>query len=390
MRALENPVQSYAWGSRSAIARMQGRSAPTERPEAELWMGAHPSAPSVVADGSGLPLTELIARDPVGLLGAATVDRHGARLPYLLKVLAAERALSLQVHPDAEQASAGFAAEERAGIPIDAAHRNYVDPYHKPELLVALTEFDALCGFRHPELSAEALAKLGVPALDPVVASLRSGTVSERLRGAVQVLLDWPEADRAHLVRAVAAGGSDAGLALPATLAETYPADPGVVIALLLNHVTLRPGEAIFMPAGNLHAYLRGTAVEVMAASDNVLRCGLTPKHVDVAEATRVLRYEVLADPVLRPMPVAQGIETWPVPVEDFALVRADASAGAVVLPGGGPRIVACVQGTAELRAGEEALRLASGRAVLVGAEEPPVAVRGSDAVVFQANPGGL
>ncbi|HLT11303.1 MAG TPA: mannose-6-phosphate isomerase, class I, partial [Micromonosporaceae bacterium] len=313
------------------------------------------------------------------------------RLPYLLKVLAAEQALSLQVHPDADQARAGFAAEERAGVPIEAKHRNYVDPYHKPELLVALTEFDALCGFRHPELSAETLVKLGVPALDPVVAALRTGgTVPERLRGAMRLLLGWPADTRAQLVSAVAAAGRDAGLALPATLAEMYPADPGVVIALLLNHVTLRPGEAIFMPAGNLHAYLRGMAIEVMAASDNVLRCGLTPKHVDVAEATRVLRYEVLSDPVLRPTPVAPGIHTWPVPVEDFSLVRADTAAGVAVLPGGGPRIVVCVQGTADLRAGEEALRLASGRAVLVGANEPPVQVGGSGAVVFQASPGGV
>src|SRR5690606_12932260 len=223
-------------------------------------------------------------------------------------VLAADQAQSLHVLPVADHARGGVLAEEPAGVPAEHQHSNYVDPHHKRELHPALNEIHTLCGLLHLVLSAEALVKAGVTDLDPGVAAVRTGgTVAERLRGAMRLLLGWPADTRAQLVSAAAAAGRDAGLALLATLAEMYPADPGVVIALLLNHVTLRPGEAIFMPAGNLHAYLRGMAIEVMAASDNVLRCGLTPKHVDVAEATRVLRYEVLSDPVLQPTPVAPG-----------------------------------------------------------------------------------
>jgi mannose-6-phosphate isomerase len=353
---LHSQIQPYAWGSRTAIAGLQGRPVPTAEPEAELWLGAHPSAPS---SADGVPLTELIAADPAGVLGPSTVEQFGPRLPFLLKVLAAAEPLSLQAHPNATQAAVGHVQDPA----------NYVDPYHKPELLVALDEFEALCGFRDPDETASRLEALGVPDVAPLVEVLRG----KGLRGAVELLLGLPAGS--SLVDAVAAAHP-----LAAALASKYPGDPGVVLALLLNHVHLRPGEAVFMPAGNLHAYLRGTGVEIMAASDNVLRGGLTPKRVDAAELMRVLRYEVLADPVTHPEPIGPGLVAWRPPVAEFALYRAIPAGRPVTLPGDGPRIVLCVAGTADL--GSSTLR--SGEAAFVPAGDPPVVVSG-DTTVFQA-----
>lgn len=382
MKNLINPVRDYAWGSRTALASLRGEAVPSLTPEAEMWMGAHPSAPSVVSEQDGqVPLSEVIAKDPVPVLGAAVIDRFGPRLPYLLKLLAAAEPLSLQAHPDLAQAAAGFAAEQRSGA------RNYNDDNHKPELLVAVDEFEGLCGFRDPLASATLLASLGVAELDPVIRALRTGPAADGLRQAVELLMTWPDQDRPNLVAAVVASGHP----LAADLGRRYPGDVGVVVALLLNHIRLRPDEAAYMPAGNLHAYLSGFGVEIMAASDNVLRGGLTVKPVDVPELLRVLRYEVLEDPVVRPVAVGPGLSGWPVPVDDFQLVKAevpgttDIGDATVELPGGGPRIVCCLRGPAVLRSGEQTTELTPGQSVFVAATEPAVRVSGAGAVVFQS-----
>ncbi|MEU6020492.1 mannose-6-phosphate isomerase, class I [Micromonospora sp. NPDC047134] len=385
MELLYGPIKAYAWGSRCALAELQGRPVPSEGPEAELWLGAHPGAPAAVERaGERVALTEVLAADPAGWLGEGVLDRFGARLPFLLKVLAAAAPLSLQAHPDAEQARAGYAADDARAD----GHRNYVDPFHKPELLVALGPMEALCGFRDPAISAEVLAGLGVPELKPVLDALDAGVAG--LAEAVRLLLTWPSAQRAGLVaavRAAAVAGPDADLV--ELLAEAYPADPGVVVALLLNRVRLAPGEAIWMPAGNLHAYLRGTGVEVMAASDNVLRGGLTPKPVDVAELLRVLRFEVLDQPVVAPRPVGEGVVTWPVQVPDFALhrVRVNDRRPEVTLAVPGPWVVLCTSGqvtaadlvdTVTLDAGGAAVGAAAGRVLtLSGVGEVYVASPG-------------
>ncbi|QLQ39406.1 mannose-6-phosphate isomerase, class I [Micromonospora robiginosa] len=384
MELLQGPIRDYAWGSRTAIAELQGRPVPSDGPEAELWLGAHPGAPATVdRDGRPVSLTELLVAEPGHWLGERLVDRFGTRLPFLLKVLAADAPLSLQAHPDAEQARAGHAADD--------GRVNYVDPYHKPELLVALSEFEALCGFRDPAESAAVIAGFGVPALEPVVAALRTGPTG--LREAVRALLSWPEAERAGLVAAVlaaaTAGPASPDAALVRTLAAGYPADPGVVVALLLHQVRLAPGDGIWMPAGNLHAYLRGTAVEIMAASDNVLRGGLTPKRVDVDELLRVLRFEVLADPVLRAEPVSPGVLTWPVPVEDFALHRVAVSAGApavrLTLPG--PRVVLCRAGKLSVDDGVGVVTLGAGQSAVGTATGGPLVLAG-DGEAFVASCG--
>ncbi|MEV4829039.1 mannose-6-phosphate isomerase, class I [Micromonospora sp. NPDC049257] len=433
MELLYGSIRDYAWGSRSAIAELQGRPVPSAGPEAELWLGAHPGGPATVdRGGERMSLTDLLVAEPDHWLGDQVVGRFGARLPFLLKVLAAEAPLSLQAHPDAEQARAGYAAEQaragyaaeqacagspagqaeagqaeagragvgggtgagHAGTAAGAGHagtvvgagrggrpRNYVDPYHKPELLVALTPFDALCGFRDPAVSATALAGFGVPELSPVVAALRAGPAG--LREAVRTLLTWPDADRARLIGAVRTAdvaGPDADLARE--LADRYPADPGVLVALLLHHVRLTPGEAIWMPAGNLHAYLRGCGVEIMAASDNVLRGGLTPKHVDVDELLRVLCFEVLDDPVIAARPVASGVVRWPVPVDDFALhrVTVEASGPEVRLPLPGPRVVFCHSGKVAVDDGVGTVMLGPGQAAVGTAAATALVVSGTGA----------
>jgi mannose-6-phosphate isomerase len=358
---LDNPVRPYAWGSRTAIAEVQGRPTPTVAPEAELWMGAHPDSPSAVG---GVALTTRIAADPAGVLGAGTVARFGERLPFLMKILAAAEPLSLQAHPDPDQAAAGFAAEQSAGKPRDAGDRNYRDAHHKPELLVAVSPFEALCGFRDPAATAELLAGLGVTELDPTIAALRAADPGGALREAVTGLMELPDVQRKGLVdQVVTAARGRSEYALTVALGERYPGDIGVVVALLLNHVHLQPGEAVWMPAGNLHAYLHGTGIEIMAASDNVLRGGLTPKHVDVPELLDVLRFEVLEDPVVRAREVAPGLVTWPAPVDDFVLYRAELTGGRVDLPGPGPRIVLCLRGEVRVDDGAGEVLLTGGQA---------------------------
>jgi mannose-6-phosphate isomerase len=377
---LTGVIRPYAWGSRTSIAELQGRPAPTAEPEAELWLGAHPGAPSTVTRaGVAASLDALIADDPKGHLGSEVVAEFGGKLPFLLKLLAADAPLSLQAHPSLEYARKAWAAQEAdASLP-----RNYTDANHKPEMLVAITPFEALCGFRDPSAAADALAAFGLAALDPVVAALRGGD----LRCAVRDLLTWPPADRPALTAAVLASGND----LATRLAEHYPDDPGVLVALLLNHVRLEPGEAIWMPAGNLHAYLRGTGVELMASSDNVLRGGLTPKRVDVDELLRVLVFEVLDEPILRQTPVAPGVTTWPVPVPDFVLYRVelDGTRPPTEVPASGPRIVLTVAG--DLFVGESIdgtpLELTPGTAAFAPADAGAIKLAGTGTAFIAAVP---
>ena len=373
MQPLVGRIRTYAWGSRTALAQLTGRPQPSTGPEAELWFGAHPDDPSAMPDGS---LLDALSADPEGLLGAGVVREFGPRLPYLLKVLAAESNMSLQTHPDAS----------RAAVAFDAAHPGYTDGYHKPELLVALAEFDALCGFRDPSVSADVLAALRVPALAPMVEALRAPVpADQRLRRAVELLMEWPVEERPALVADVVAAEEP----LAKDLGDRYPGDVGVVVALLLNRVRLGADDAVFMPAGNLHCYLCGLGVEAMAASDNVLRGGLTPKRVDVPELLRVLRFEVLEQPVVSAVPVGPGVLTWPVPVREFALHKATlggadpAGVGPVGLPATGPRVVLSVAGAVTATSGANSLPLAPGGALFVAAGEPPVRLSG-DGTVFQ------
>jgi mannose-6-phosphate isomerase len=356
---LANTVQPYAWGSRTAIPDLLG-TPPTGEPQAELWMGAHPSAPSLVDRGAGpVPLDELIQADPRAELGEAAVARFGARLPFLLKVLSAAAPLSLQVHPNLAQAREGYEAEEERGIAIGAPHRNYKDTNHKPEMICALVPFQGLCGFRPPAETADLFESLGVDALKPYADTLRGKPEDQALREVFTAVLT---ADRDLVAETVAraaeaagrlgaaGGGFASACTAYASLAESYPGDPGVLAAMLLNHVTLQPGEALYLGAGVPHAYLSGLGVEIMATSDNVLRCGLTPKHVDVPELLRVVDFRGSDPGVLRPAPDGEGEEVYPAPVDDFRLSRYVVADTPRRLDGRTPQILLCVEGEAGLR----------------------------------------
>ncbi|WP_421120145.1 mannose-6-phosphate isomerase, class I [Aquihabitans daechungensis] len=308
MLLLRNPIQPYAWGPVDGLEPLVGTE-PTGDHEAELWVGTHPRGPSTVVGGEhdGRSLAEVIAQDPARWLGSDLAGAGHTALPFLLKVLAIGQPLSLQAHPSAEQAAEGFAREEAAGIPIDATERNYRDPSPKPEALVALTPTWALCGFRPSIEAANLLAGLGVDAFDPLVEALASGG-DDGLRTVLGWLLRLDRSSRSSIADAVAASverlkGDDREdpRIWVRRLVQAFPGDPTAVAPLLLNVVRLEPGEAVHLPAGNLHAYLDGAGVEIMAASDNVLRGGLTPKHVDVDELLSVLRFEPGSPPSRRP-----------------------------------------------------------------------------------------
>lgn len=373
MDRLTNTIRPYAWGSTTAIPELLGVE-PTGEPQAEMWMGAHPGAPSRLDRGTGeRALSDVIAADPEGELGAATVAKFGPRLPFMLKILAAGAPLSLQVHPGLDQAKAGFEDEERRGVPIDAAHRNYKDPNHKPEMVCALTAFEGLCGFRPPQHSADLLDRLGVDSLKPYADLLRAHPEEAALREVLTAVLTADREEMAHTVTETAAAAERLGGAYApyATLVHDYPGDPGVIAAMLLNHVRLQPGEALFLGAGVPHAYIGGLGVELLANSDNVLRAGLTPKHVDVPELLKVVRLEPSDPHVLRPE--GDGEEVYEAPIDEFRLSRF------LLAPGGAPRVLShdapqillCTVGRCTARsAGAGELTLARGQSVFVPAGE--------------------
>ena len=378
---LTNEPRDYAWGSTTLIAELEGRQ-PSGRPEAEMWFGDHPADPSVLPDGRTLDvwLTEEGAR-----AGAP------ARLPYLLKLLAAASPLSIQAHPSKAQAEAGFAREDADGIARDAAERTYRDANHKPELIVALSDdFRALAGLREPRATLRLLEALGEGAA-PLADRLTARDAS------LAAVLAWVlSADAAptvrHVIEAVATASSDefaAELEVARAVASQYPADPGVVVALLMNLVTLRRGEGLFLPAGVLHAYLSGIGVELMAASDNVVRGGLTPKHIDVAELVTVLDPEPAVPPIVPPRAVAAGVDAFDVPVADFALERVRASGDEIRLDVRGAMIALATRGAPVVAGGRTThpLALRPGQAVLVTPDEKHLAVSGAGEV-FLAFPG--
>jgi mannose-6-phosphate isomerase len=301
-------VQPYAWGSKTAIAALRGRPSSSE-PEAELWYGSHPSARSRL-EATGEPIGDL---------------------PFLVKILAAAEPLSIQTHPNLTQAREGFAREEAASLARNAATRTYRDANHKPEIIIALTEFEALCGFRPVAEIVEAMRSIGARELAVFADTLASEPNPDGIRRTLGQLLTMPPGDRAHLVDAVMractrpAARANESAELVERLHQFYPGDIGCVVALMLNHVRLTPGQAIFLDAGNVHAYIQGMGVEVMSTSDNVVRGGLTPKHIDVPELLHIVDPTPLVDPVFRPVVDATpGVETvrYHPPVADFAVDR--------------------------------------------------------------------
>ena len=409
MELLRNAVRPYAWGSRTAIPELLGGPVPAPHPQAELWLGAHPADPSVLmhADGAQTSLLEELRADPYRHLGPRCAQRWGGQLPFLLKVLAADEPLSLQAHPSAEQAAEGFAREEVRGIPRDAPERNYVDPSHKPELICALTELQALAGFRDPVRTVEFLDALDVPELAPYRAMLAAEPNADGLRTLFTTWITMPEpamkavlpptldACVALLRRNGLCGGNfRAECRVILELAETYPGDVGVLAALLLNHVVLASGEAMYLPAGNLHTYLRGTGVEISANSDNVLRGGLTSKHIDVPELLRVLDFSYGALPVQRGEPVGPHETAYRTLAEEFQLTRlewAHGESAPMCLHSQWPQILLCTQGSARLHSLDGGgVTVRRGGSVWLAAEDPEVTVCPGPGPVqlFRALPG--
>ncbi len=377
MKRITGVLRDYAWGSLTDIPRILGTE-PSGTPQAEYWLGAHPLAPS---DADGRPLDDLISDHP-DLLGDRCRTAFGDRLPFLMKLLAAAHPLSLQAHPSRRQAEAGFAAEERLGIPRDHPERNYRDDWPKPELLCALTDFDALYGLRDPERTRELFAALGGTGADDLLAGLDGpGEPADRLREVFLSLLKQPRPGLTERVTAAARrrlahpGGAprdvDRFAETAVRLATDRPGDPGILAALLMNRLTLHRHEALFVPAGMMHAYLRGTGVEVMATSDNVLRCGLTAKHIDIDALVDVVDFAP-ADPVrVTAAPVVPGLWHYRTEAREFAVWRTGGLTSPVDLPAAGrPRIVLAVDGPVALAGGGGPVDLPQGRAVLVSAEE--------------------
>ena len=378
MEHLEGALRPYPWGSHTLIAQLRGEPSPSPQPQAELWFGAHPAAPATV---NGQGLDEAIAADPAAALGKRVTEAHGDQLPFLVKLLAAAAPLSIQAHPSLEQAQEGFARENTEGIALNSPNRNYKDPNHKPELIVALTEFRALAGFRPVPDTGAFFAELGSAELDRYATLLPTDGEGD-LRALFTTLISLPHQPRVELIESVQRAAEELvdQHSAPAWMVDAaevylelnraYPGDVGVLAALLLNVLTLAPGEAAFLRAGQLHAYLSGLGVEVMANSDNVLRGGLTTKHVDVPELVKVLDFSTLENPRAEAAPSHGGVE-FQLPVDSFAVrVHSLAHGETLVIDEDGPAIVLCTSG--EVR-GPDGFVLSQGNAAWAPASEREV-----------------
>jgi mannose-6-phosphate isomerase len=400
---LENAIAEYDWGSYTLIAGLRGEPR-SPRLQAELWMGAHEpySSHALLHDGK-TSLIDLTARQPRSVLGRRVSERFGGEFPYLFKVLAAERPLSIQAHPDARTARAGFERENRAGLPLNGDERTYVDAHHKPEILCALTPFSTLYGFRPAAEVRTALDRLGA---GPLAAELTeavpvrdAGDDAAWLAAFVGGLLRLGEKRAEKAARDIAGAASalaqeDPVFALIARLHDEYPGDRGVFAPTFLQWVELEPGEAIYLEAGVLHSYLGGMGVELMANSDNVLRGGLTQKRVDVAELMSVLEFESRSPRVLRPVRRPSGVEVYETPADEFELSRIRVD-GEPIYPvessvERGVEILICTEGRVVVTplGASKGIQLKSGASCLVAADVGPYRVEGGGTVFRASVPG--
>lgn len=400
MQPLRPAIRRYPWGSTTLIPELAGQPATGDH-IAELWFGAHTSGPAhvVASDDTLISLDDYIAADPHHHLGARVHQHADGRLPFMLKLLAADEPLSLQAHPTRAEAEAGFARENAAGLALDDPQRNYKDPNHKPELIVALTQFRALAGFRPIARTHELFAVLDCPELAPyveILTSANSAGESEQLHALFRRWVTLADDVREGLIRAVvdvastiladdSACESVAGWILDSLrtvvdLQRRYPGDIGVLSALLLHHVTLEPGQAICLKSGQLHAYLEGMGVEIMANSDNVLRGGLTEKHVDVPELLEVLDFSSVQDPIVEPYSSADGRLRYPAHSDEFVLERVELTCEQPTLrcEHDGPAIVLVTRGA--VRSEDRIIRPTEAVWLSAGAAETEFAVAGGEA----------
>jgi len=394
IKLLKNTVQNYAWGSPTAIPELLGEENPTSEPKAELWMGAHPKAPSLVKfEGRWRSLADLIAEYPQEILGSNVALSFGSKLPYLFKVLAAAKPLSIQAHPSLNQARVGFEKETGRGIAMDAPDRNYRDNNHKPECICALSPFWAMHGFRNiPEIIAmtDKYCPVGLAAeLD----LLKKKPNPQGLKRFFTVLMTMgPQRQKQVVDEAVQKARQlpDDNIASywMARLSNEYPSDIGIISPLLLNLIELKPGDALFLPAGELHAYLEGVGMEVMANSDNVLRGGLTSKHIDVPELLKVVNFNPRPVNVLKAVKKNKNESAYASEADEFVLSVVCASAGSPYQSSESRRveILLCIEGTACLKDNgtQDLLNIKKGDSAII-----PVAVVGyslsGDALIYKA-----
>ncbi len=375
---LKNPVMEYAWGSRTVIQSLLGKRRSAGRPMAELWMGAHPRAPSAVKRaGRWQSLGEVTAGDPRAVLGVEAAARFGGRFPFLFKLLAAEEPLSIQAHPDRSDAQAGYVRENRSGLPPGDPARSYQDPIAKPEMLCALTPFEALIGFREVAESLELLTAAAGRSLAGELTRLRETPNAAGVKDFLASLFGLNAGRRQEVLDeavrfAGGAAGRDTAFGWVLRLHAFHPGDMGVLAPLLLNFIRLEPGEAVFIGPGQLHAYLNGAGLEIMAGSDNVVRAGLTRKPVNPAEVLRIGRFETGAVSRLRPSTGFGCEASYPRVAEEFRLsvIRLQAEESYSSPPSRGVEILFCLEGEAAIRrrrAGRPLL-LKPGQSVLVPA----------------------
>lgn len=383
---MRNPLQNYAWGSTTAIPELLGIP-PTDEPQAEMWLGAHPEAPSFLPE-VGSTLDAHLAAHPYHL-GEALTGYEG-QLPFLMKLLAVERPLSIQVHPTREQAQKGFHREDLLGIPLNDPRRSFRDHNHKPEMLLAMTTFEALAGFRNPADSGPDLAALFEGRTDGLrgvlVRHLAAPDAAQALKSALHSILTSGDEAR-ELARDVVAHANQAPDAHPlyeliSRVADAHGAEPGVLAVPLLNHLRLQPGEAIFLDAGLIHAYVSGLGVEAMAPSNNVLRGGLTTKHIDVPHLFEVVRYEPTLPTVVQPeVEAADGVRvrSYCPPVPEFSVHEINLTEGTHQWRSRmGPAVLVTTEGSLDVSCGTGSATVAQGESVFLSADSPTlVASRG-------------
>lgn len=380
MQKLNNSLQNYAWGSKTALTDLYGIENPQGLPMAELWMGAHPKNPSTVQiNGESRSLREMIAAHPRAMLGDAVAARFG-ELPFLFKVLCADQPLSIQVHPGKAAAEAGFARENAAGIPLSAAERNYKDANHKPELVYALTPFQAMNGFR--ELHDIVSLLQPVSGAHPAIAHFLENATEETLSALFATLLSLQDAEKTRalgVLKSVLDTRDGEPWDTVRAIARDYPQDSGLFSPLLLNVITLQPGEAMFLFAETPHAYLHGVALEVMANSDNVLRAGLTPKFIDIPELLANLKFQPKPANALLTTPQQQGdSQIFPIPVDDFAFAIHALSATPQALAQQSAALLFCIEGQAVIEKAGQQLLLQPGESCFIAASESPVSAAGT------------
>ncbi|CAB5155271.1 Mannose-6-phosphate isomerase (EC [Olavius algarvensis associated proteobacterium Delta 3] len=394
---MRNTIQEYAWGSHTAIAELLGQPVPSDRPQAEMWMGAHPKAPSMVfKDGDWHPLNGLISTYTREVLGEATTARFGGRLPYLFKVLAAARPLSIQAHPSLKQAREGFARENREGIPLAAPDRNYRDDNHKPEIICALTPFWALCGFRSIDAMRSLFSTLGITGLESELNYLKTYPGQRGRRQFLESVMSLEGERKTHVTASAVKNAlphleKDPVFRWIVDLNDAYPGDIGILAPLMLNLICLKPRQAMFLGAGELHAYLEGTGIELMANSDNVLRGGLTPKHIDVPELLNVLTFETRRLSILEPQRISETEDIYPSGAREFVLSGISLTPGDIHHSGQTRSIemLLCVDGEVTLAGGadETSVCVQKGTSVLVPAAAAPYIIKGNGELFKAAVP---